>query len=634
MNHNSGCKLSNRSYLSFWERLSQIWLSKWTLILLLMFLKVYLFKRSLASSVKQLSSQTASACSVLDNYMTDLETFPTKLSNLGNQFISFGLNQMNSERIRIIKLILTMVEYLIIFFVDVLFGTFTCLLGAALNGTVDFALDATDEVIVLVNQTIVGLAGDIQSGLDGLSIVINGLVTAFDAVKSFFSGDDNNDSTKYINQVNLTISALKLIQIPSTVTDNINSLKSDIPEFYPNSTTNFIKSNFDTLKNRIVLNNITTSVSDLPVISIQRISLCPPTSTFDSIYSDIGNGIHRTASLIMIILIVLAILAMVPVSILETLKWRKEQRMILDLAHEESTTGLNSVVYKYSNIFIYYLSKMSSNTLFLWFMSYITSPFAIIILWIGLGSIITVALQYALLRVTLLPMSSISRLFSGIEQTFKIDFEMAANNWTSISNKYISNEESTINEEMFGWVQNATSTVNDTVTRISSDINSGLNFLNGTILYKPFLTVVYCVIGRKLENIESGLEWIHDNAEISLPRIPNNFILDSVSDTNSTLSNALGKSSQGIKSIVESIESYYKSQLKIELCIAIIIISIWLSQVIIAAIILILRLLLNYWNKKNSNNSIERLPRFFISTPKPLTEKEKEYVPASWRFHL
>jgi len=71
-------------------------------------------------------------------------------------------------------------------------------------------------------------------------------------------------------------------------------------------------------------------------------------------------------------------------------------------------------------------------------------------------------------------------------------------------------------------VNTSTVAVNNTLNTFVDQTIGVLNTtLGGTPLYGPIKGVFDCLIGLKVKGIASGLTWVHDNAQISFPMLPN-----------------------------------------------------------------------------------------------------------------
>lgn len=626
-----------RTYLNLPERLSQVWVNQWTILCILSCLKVYLFQRSLKQSIDESASYTGLICDDINIFSSAISQLPLEVTTAANRLMTLAVNELTAYRVEFLNLLITIVEYIIIFYIEVLFGTFTCLLTAAINGTVDVAFEATDAIIVAVNLTIIAAANDIQQGLNGLSMVLNSLTSAFNSVASSFDGQDpsSSSSSTYISQINLTISALQDVQIPALVTDKINSVKTDIPSFSTNSTVSFIESTFDELKLEIISKlskNISLATNYQP--NIPSVKICNSPSDITKVYQDIADNIHKGANWIMILLILLAFVATIPIAFMEWRRWRKETQMAkimydMSIKNPGSSTNENLLgTFNYfSNCLIYYTNKFFTPPHKVqWVLSYILSPVSVVLLGIGVAALVTVLLQYYLLSALTNGFNGLKNDFNGAVDDLESTMDVVSSNWTSATNSFLSQEEKVLNNDLFGWVNKTTFSVNDTVNAIISDLNIAMSVFNNTLLYAPMQTVVYCTIGRKLDNIQSGLDWVQNNFVVRLPRVTKSMI--QVSNNSSIVDNTLKDVKTKLESILASTVTGYKGKLQVEMYVAIGFLLLWVLQILNSLLIIMFKIFYGrYFSQThhiNEKNSISKLQPLQISSPKQLTNKEKQ----------
>lgn len=224
-------------YLTFYERVSQFYLNKFTLILGIAAVKLYLFKQALTAAVSFTTQQFT-----CDDAAS--EQFLKSLSKLVNDLIEQSLALLKWNYLIIIKLMITIVKNLLIFYVEIFLGTYTCLLNAAIAGTTNFALDSSEAVIKVVNSTVVGISHEIEDGLDGISTVLNTLALAAKGIKDFFTGaKPTTEGEPYKQKISLSIKALQNISIPLSVLEKIDKFRDeDLPDFdkLQNTTQNLI----------------------------------------------------------------------------------------------------------------------------------------------------------------------------------------------------------------------------------------------------------------------------------------------------------------------------------------------------------------------------------------------------------
>lgn len=616
----------NKQFLTYNEIVSQVWFNKYTIILVLMTVKIYLFTNSILSNLKTFQEYTESICTSLDTYASVVSSLPQQLSKVINQMVVSSINSMKLQSLLMLKQIITIIKSLIVFYIDVFLGTYICLITAAVDGTVDFALDSTELVIKGVNLTIVGISGDIQDGLSGLLSIINKLLEGINKIKSIFSSE-NTDSSKYVDKVNLSIKSLQNIKIPDSILKDIDNFRDKVPEFKElQNTSELINLPFSKITDQLNqlkhFNNIT--VNELKLATPPPVKFCSNSLDIDKFYKEVAQQVQTTSNIIMIVLIILAFFAIASFVVHEYFNYRKNRRMInemiIDKSQETYFIQTKNVMNRYNNTLIYYIEKFlpvspQRKDKLYWLLTYITTSYSMTALTIGIAGLFTVLLQYIILKIIINGFKTLTKDLNNIKAEVVNLFDNATSGYLKQTNSFIGSQQDLINNELFGNIRDASDTLNSTINEFLTKMNDSINLVfSNTPFKKPISTVVYCTIGKKLIKIEHGLTWIVDNLSISFPKLPSNltdeFIKHYAKD-DSGINNLTDNITNGINRLIEA----YKKTLYIELYISLAVLGIWVLQIIIGLLLLCYK---HYINRVPEDPS--------ISEPKPLTvEQRKEY---------
>ena len=227
------------TYLNLGERLSQIWINKYTLVLLLTIVKLVFFSRSLSSALTNSEEQIISHCSVLDKlYNNVMNNTPHYLGVMGNYMVEKSMIGTVKMSLKTLSLMIHASEGLFTFMVDLYLGTYACLIVSAIDGTVDVATNTTEKLLGALNGTVHHVANELDDGLEDLSKMINKVIAVASKVEKVFTDDDDDDDdddnqalAKKLSRVNLTISGLRDVYIPSSINDKLRKLSQDTPSF-------------------------------------------------------------------------------------------------------------------------------------------------------------------------------------------------------------------------------------------------------------------------------------------------------------------------------------------------------------------------------------------------------------------
>lgn len=651
-----------KCYLQLGDRLSQIWLNKYTLVLLLAMLKLLFFSKSIQHAIEVSETYILSNCYSIDSlYSKMTDNTPHYLGIMGNYLIEKGMEETVKATLETLSLIVYASEGLVNFAIDLYLGTYACLIVSAVDGTVDVATNTTEKLISLVNDTVSSVANELDTGLNDISKIINKVIKAASKVENFFTGDDDDSNmTSSIKSVNLTISALHNLYIPSSINDKLEELSAKTPDFaqVKNTTKNLISVPFNEVRKNIKAVNASNIIGDTSVLYVPPVSLDNSTGICSSnqseilaFYSILGHVLKIATVVCITVLICFAVGAMAPVAWNEIKLWRHlcGMRDHYMLSRQDSYTSFSSenthelkdpfrdppiqngqydVIASYQQCFQTWNTRIAGWMTNLvtfgkspenidpktkqkieWVVAYMTSERALCVLGIGLLGILVCICQFVMIALLKhkISHSLTSNDGDGVQNLLKsstaVDIENQMSLWSVQTNKYINTTETNINQEVFGWINTTTLSVNNTVATMISDIDTTLaDVFNGTLLYNPMKTVVGCAIENKLYTIEKAMTWIHDKAQLHIPRIngtqikqalakqTDNSTIPTASSTSAATENLLENLVNDMREgLLKILRAYHRITLG-ELTVALVILAVWLVQLPIALVILRLRL--------------------------------------------
>ncbi|ODV84055.1 hypothetical protein CANARDRAFT_29503 [[Candida] arabinofermentans NRRL YB-2248] len=657
-------KTYQRPYLNLNERLSQVFFNYYTIFLILVILKLIVFKNSIQTSLIQAKEKTNLVCESAENYATSMVNLPYYLSKASNVLIAKGLTQTNKAFVEGLKLILTGSESLILFAIEMTIGTYACVLTAAIDGAVSVSLNATESVIDVANSTIIKLADEIQDGLNDVSKVINKIISVADDVKDFFENDDDDDNaTSSINKVNLTISSLKNWKISSSINDKLEKLGKEVLTYddVKNYTESLISKPFDLLKNEVDDRlSDEFSADDLIVPQMRTLSFCKTSSEIDDFYRDLGDSVHKISVILIIILCLIAICFICFEGYMTWRQWKRINSIAerLRIVNESSTnvdtknhynlTVIDSIEHRIStrigeiigNLFGGDGNSVKGNRV-RWIVSYISSPIAFCILLLGIVGVLTFILQYILIcSVSSVDSQGLQDKFNSISSQVSSSINESMNEWATDTNLYLEDQEDSINGDMLGWVNASTYSINETLYKFVDKMNDKLEDVFGsTPLYDPISSIVSCVITSKIEKVEKALTWVHDNSQISLPRVNYTELMDLTmiddgdgNDDNDTLERYIDSVKSTLDETRDNIIKSYKKSLFFELYISLGLIGIWLLILLFAILILLVNIfLLKRQVKKDNSFTSSYNSDIVIGLPRAVSAYITPIIPKSPR---
>ena len=611
--------------MTFSELLFQIWLNKYVIAAVILIVKISLFSTALLQSFEELKEHANSLCEADDKFRQTMASLPENVSNFTNKMVAQAANHAKDAFFRMISDILLIVKAACVFYVDFYLGTYTCLLGAALNGATSFALDSSELVVKAVNTTMVEASNNIEDGLEGLLKIINDILSAAKKVSNFFAPNNENKTSDYVNKVNLSVSSLRDFKISDSVLKDIDNMKSKTPDFSQlSNTSKIIGVPFEKVQDQVgkLKGNDSIKYDSLPVASKSQVASCSSSLNLEKTYREAVHAVLTASIIIMVLISLLAVLATVWLIFCEYKHYKRRMNLVSGLLQEknfEDGIAINNELNKHSNFVLrsterlFPALKQKTKDNLYWMISYLSKPYSLHVLLIGLAGLLMVALQYCILT---LVKKNINELVHNVEE-FSTEELSSLNEliskYVTETNDNITSKQDHINNDLLGNLKEHAVEFNETVDDFLTKVNDTvIEPFHNTPFETPISTVVYCTIGKKLLYVEKGITWFVNRFEISFPTLLNDpldeFVSKYTGDDNSSNSYL-----DQIKRAAKNVLKAYQYSLLVELLVSIAFISAWLLEIIIGLILL--------WYAERSLKEATSIHS--ISQPFPLSYEQK-----------
>ncbi|KFH44345.1 Plasma membrane fusion protein-like protein [Hapsidospora chrysogenum ATCC 11550] len=512
-------------YLGLRSRLSQIWINRWTVLLLLVLVRVVLLIAQLNDNVGDAKSKALSACSKVEDVGSAMASMPHYLSRGVNEMAATGIEKAVSAMVVMLDLILQGVEGIIFFFINFLVGTYVCLLTALVKGSLDAVASVTEDVGEMLNDVIGSATKEIKDISGDLE---EGIQDAIDGIKDLFNPGSEGPTVDFSGPID------KLEDFEINAEDfakDIRGLNDKIPNFdeVQNMTKEAIAIPFDFVRKALneSYGGYTFDRDVFPLAQKESMTFCSDNDNLNDFFEGLYKLIERSRVIFIVVLSLLAVGVMAPMAWFEIQRWRRHQRhaRLIEQNHYDSM----DVVYiasrpTTSHVGIKLSSRFAGKRQILtrWCIAYATSPPAIFVLSLALAGFFSCLCQYIILKAVQNEVPAIAGQVGAFADDVVDNLSGVSEKWASDANGVIINLNDDINKDVLGYVKNATDSVNDTITTFTDTMNDGLETVFGdTILEGPIKAVVRCVIGLKIESVQKGLTWVHDHAQISLPLFAN-----------------------------------------------------------------------------------------------------------------
>ena len=531
-------------YLGLRARLSQVWINRWTILLLLVLARTLIAITGLNNDLASAQKEAMSACSGVEDKGSALASMPYYLSSGVNDLAAMGVEKAVNGLMSMLLLTVTGVEEIVTFYINMLTSTYVCLITLAVAGSLHAAIQVVEDVSNFLNKTLTSIGGQIETDINDFQSNFNTFINGLNSIPEIFGAKGSIPSVN----INGSLSDLENLSINSTVNDALNKVNVSIPTFAQvnNFTNGVIRMPFEEVKtlinNSMVAFHIDRSV--FPVPQKKQLTFCSDNNSIADFFSDLGAIANLARKIFIGVLIVAALLACIPMAYRDIIRWRT-MKMRAQIVKDRSMDPLD-VIYIASRPYtstagIKLADKFQTRrkqVLTRWVIAYATSPAALFILSLAVAGLLSCLCQYILLKAVEKEVPALVNEVEGFAEKVVESLENASSQWSDGVNTVITSTNNDINKDVFGWVNITTTALNDTLNEFVDGMNSVLNTtFGGTVLYDPITEVMNCLIGLKIAGIEKGLTWISDNAHVDFPLFPNNtFSLgaaDSIASNNS-----------------------------------------------------------------------------------------------------
>ncbi|KAF4981800.1 hypothetical protein FZEAL_2473 [Fusarium zealandicum] len=561
-------------YLSLRSRLSQIWLNRWTILLILVLVRVMILIASLDDNVGDARAKALSACTKVEDIGSSMASMPHYLSRGVNEMAASGIEKAVEAMVYMLDLIIVGVQNIIIFYINFLTATYVCLITAFVHGTLDVVADVTEDATEAFNslidkavKEIEDIAGDLEDGINKVTGSIEDSVfgdVVPDIPKVDFSGP---------------VDELKDFDLDSAdFVKDVRQLEEDLPDFreVQNLTEEAIAIPFNLL--RKVLNDTyggyTFDRDAFPLAQKKQLTFCSENNALNDFFADLFELIAKARTIFLAVLLVLAVAVIIPMAWIEIKRWRREQQHARLIAQNQYDPM--DVVYIASHpmtatwgIKIASRFKGKRQILVRWCIAYATSVPALFVLSLAIAGFFSCFCQFLLLKAIKDEVPALADQVGAFADDVVQSLESVSDEWAAGANGVVKGLNDDINDNLLDYVTNATSAVNDTLNTFLETMDDGLEAVfKDTILLNATRTVLKCVIGIKIESVQKGLTWVHDHAEVNFPLFDNNTFsmgakdsIDGDADLNTFLASPSSVTTDEVTGAVKSVTDWLYNNL-------------------------------------------------------------------------
>ncbi len=512
-------------YLGLRARLSQLWFNRWTILLILVLVRVIILTSSLKDNIDDAKTKALSACTKVEDIGSAMASMPHYLSVGVNSLASDGITKAVSGMVQILMMILTGVENLILFIINMYVGTYACLVAALIHGGLDVSVKVVEGATKVMNDAIGTITGQITNTIGSVQKALDSIPSG---ITTPLGGIDVNIPKIDISK---NIDDLKNIKINSgDLVKDLVSLNKTIPTFdqLENFTKNAIAVPFDLLKQQVNGSFGAYQFDDsiFPVAKKQALSFCSDNSFLNDFFTTLFEVVAKAKIAFLVVIPILALLAMLVMGYFEIRRWRREKERArrftelgfdtMDVVYLSSRPMTAGVGLWLAHKFRF---KQLKNTLLVrWTIAYGTSLPALFVLSLAIAGLFSCLCQFIILRSIQKEAPALAGQVGDFAGDVVSTLQKVSTDWADDANGVVLKLQDDINSDVFGWVNNATTAVNNTLNTFDRELDKAITAVfKDTVLLNTARNLIGCVITRKVDAVQKGLTWVHDNAHVTLP---------------------------------------------------------------------------------------------------------------------
>lgn len=574
-----------KPYLGLRARLSQIWINRWTILLLLVLVRLLFAIASTNSSLASARREALSACTQVENIGSSMASMPHYMSKGVNEMTASGVEKAVSGLMKMLEMSVTGVEEIILFVIHMMTNTYLCLITLAVTGSLHAAVEIGEAIHKQLNETIEDVTNDMGNAAKSVTDGINSIMS-----KINFNLPGFNKPTIDLDP---QITKLKALELPTQMQDSLTKLNQSIPTFteVQNFTDNLIRAPFEEVKK--LIKGMDTFAFDrklLPVPQKEALNFCSENNGINKFFNDLLRLAYTARKIALGVLIVLAILVCVPMAWMEVRRYRRmEARAALfEEGHESMDVVYVASRPTSSGIGLWLGRRFGSarrQAVMRWTWAYATSVPMLFLLSLGLAGLFSCFCQYLLLKAIQNKTPELTSQVADFAGKVVTSLNNASMSWSQGVNSAVEKLDNEINNDIFGWVNSSTTAVNNTLNGFVSEMSKTLNdTFGGTILYDPIKDVLNCLVGLKIASFQSGLTWVQEHAHVSFPGVANDTLsIGALADKSGSgsaaelLASPSGKAKDEITEAVDHVIDKLMGGIQQEALISLALLLIWLA---------------------------------------------------------
>lgn len=583
-------------YLGLQARLSQVWLNRWTVLLLLVLVRVAVVLSSLDDSIGDARGKALAACTKVEDVGSNMASMPHYLSRGVNELAASGVESAVRGTAASMQLSATVVENLILFTIGMMTETYAGLTAALIRGSAETAHDAVSQFSDASNKTITDIADDLERDATDIQERIGAVV---EEIEQTVFGQDLPDVPRV--DISSALEKLRTVDFDTeSFTAGIDSLESDLPSFdaVRNATERAISGPFAAIRKGLndSFADFTFDRDTFPLAEKQRLTFCSDSDDLNSFFNGLHSTVGTSRTALVAVLASLALAAMAPMAYLEIKRWRR-QRDNARMAEQGMYDPLD-VVYLSSRPLSATLGmRLSSRfsgrrqVLVRWCVAYATSLPALFVLSLAVAGLLSCLCQLIVLRSVQARVPALAERVGDFAGDVVGRLEGSSKEWAAAGNDVLSDLDKELNGDLLELVKDGTSAVNNTLNTFADEMQRGLESALGRTLSNTTDDLARGLKSLNTDAVQRGLTWLEDQAKLTFPVLPDDAFslgakesVDSDSELTSFLASPGSATTDEVSGAVQAVVRALEGAIKFEAVVAGGLAGVWLVVVLVGVV--------------------------------------------------
>lgn len=439
-----------------------------------------------------------------------------------------GITNTLRGLIKILTMILSSLLEILMFIIERTYGTIVCVATSFIKGLIGLAAAAVQDLLQGIEDGLEDIVGGLVSAVN---VVATGLDSVVDEVNAFLGA--KIPSLDDVQAEVAKLSSHSFINATAAF-DSITDFDNKIPNFDGiiadvQAVIGMPFTTVETLLNES-FGNWSMDPSVFPIASKETLTFCTGNDTITELF-DVLFIIAKSARVIVLTGMLLA--ALLAAAFMAWFEFQSYRTTVVNSKLLLNREGMDTVYVVARPLTartgLWISQKVSKDPnrqmLIRWVVAYATTYTALFVLSLAVAGAFSVLCQFFIMRAVQKETPALAQEVGTFVTNAMGALESSSTQWANESNQAVLNLQNDINNKILIHIKDATGAVVTLINTFESDTTTLLeNFFGsnpiGVAADNFTETLLNCVIFNALNKVKSGIAWIDEEAQVTLPEFP------------------------------------------------------------------------------------------------------------------